>query len=60
MKTEKKSYVDELTDFYDKIIPNLQSNHNSLAVISFGSALKEDENYYPQAFWKECKFIWKK
>ena len=50
MKTEKKSYVDELTDFYDKIIPNLQSNHNSLAVISFGSALKEDENYYPQAF----------
>ena len=27
-----------------------------LAVITIDSALKEDENYYPQAFLKECRF----
>ena len=28
-----------------------------LAVINVGSALKKDENYYLQAFLKECKYI---
>ena len=35
-------------------------NHNCLAVIGLDSALKEDENYYPQMFLKECKYIEKK
>ena len=35
-------------------------NHTCLAVISFDSALKIDDNYYPQVFLKECKYIEKK
>ena len=32
----------------------LDSNHTCLAVISLDSALKNDENYYPPVFLKEC------
>ena len=28
-----------------------------LAVIGLDSALKKDDNYYPQVFLKECKYI---
>ena len=28
-----------------------------IGVISLNSALKKDENYYPQVFLKECKYI---
>ena len=35
-------------------------SHTCLAVISLDSALKKDENYYPQDFLKECKYIEKK
>ena len=38
----------------------MDSNHTCLAVISLESALKKDENYYPQVFFKECKYIKKK
>ena len=31
-----------------------------MAVISFDSALKKDDNHYPQVFLKECKYIEKK
>ena len=31
-----------------------------LPVISLDSALKEDKNYYPQVFLKECKYVEKK
>ena len=41
-------------------IPKLDSNHTCLAVISMDSALKQDDNYYPQVFLKECKYIEKK
>ena len=34
----------------------LDSNHTCLAIISLDSALKKDNNYYPQ----ECKYIKKK
>ena len=50
--TKIKSYGDEVTDFYDKEIPEVHSNHTCLAVISLDSALKKDENYYPQVFLK--------
>ena len=36
------------------------SNHTCLAVISLDSAFKKDGNYYPQVFFKECKYIEKK
>ena len=50
LKTKVKSHSDELTDFYDKKIPKVDSNHTCLAVISLDSALKKDKNYYVQVF----------
>ena len=44
MKTKIKSNGDEVTDFYDKNIPMVDSNHTYLAVISLVSALQKDEN----------------
>ena len=38
-------------------IRKLDSNHTCLAVISLDSAFKKDDNYYPQVFSKECKYI---
>ena len=60
MKTKLKSYGDEVTDFYNKGILKVYSNQICLAVISLDSALKKDENYDPQVFLKECKYIEKK
>ena len=50
LKTKIKSHDDEVTDSYDKEIPIVDSNHTCLIM---DSALKEDANYYPQAFLKE-------
>ena len=60
LKTKIKSRGGEVTDFYAKEIPKLDSNHTCLAVISLDSTLKKDESYYPQVFLKECKYIKKK
>ena len=60
LKTKIKSHGDEVTDFYDKKILKLDLNHTCLVVISLDSALKKDDNYYPQVFLKECKYIEKK
>ena len=60
MKIKIKSHGDEVTNFYDKKIPMVDSNHTCLAVISLDSALKKDGNHYPQVFLKECKYIEKK
>ena len=60
LKTKIKSHGDEITDFSDKEIPKVDSNHTCLAVISLDSALKKDDNYYPQMFLKERKYIEKK
>ena len=60
LKTKIKSQCHKVTDFYDKKIPKLDSNHTRLAAISLDSALKKDDNNYPQVFLKECKYIKKK
>ena len=60
MKTKIKSYGDEVTDFYNKEIPKVDSNYTCLAGIRLDSALKRDENYYLQVFLEECKYIKKK
>ena len=60
MKTKIKSCCDDVTDFYNKKIPKVDSNHTCLTVISLDSALKKDENYYPQLPLKDCKYIEKK
>ena len=57
LKTKVKSYGDDVKDFYDKEIPKVDSNYTCLEVIRLDSALKNDENYYPQVFLKECKCI---
>ena len=54
LKTKKKSHGNKVTDFYDKKIRKIDSNHTCLAVISLDSALKKDDNYYPQVFSVEC------
>ena len=53
MKTKVKSHG-------DKEIPKVDSDNNCLTAINLDSALKKDENYYPQVFLKECKYIKKK
>ena len=60
LKTKIKSHGDEVTDFYDKKFPKVDSNHNCLAVITLDSALKKDDSYYLQVFLKECTYIEKK
>ena len=60
LKTKINSHGDEVTDFSDKKIPKVGSNHTCLAVVSLDSALKKDENYYLQMFLKECKYVEKK
>ena len=54
--TETKSHGKEVTDFYDKQVPKVDSNHTCLAVMSLEFVLKKDENYYPQVYLKECKY----
>ena len=51
LKTKIQSHGDEVTGFYDKKIPKLDSIH---------PALKKDGNYYLQVFIKERKYIEKK
>ena len=60
METKIKSHGDEVTDFYEKKTPKVDSNHTCLAVITLDSALKKDDSYYLQVLSKECKYIEKK
>ena len=60
LRTKIKSHGDEVTDFFEKEIPKVHSNHTCLAVTSSDSALKKDESYYFQVFLKEFKYIKKK
>ena len=60
LKTKIKSYGGEVTDFFDKEIPKVDSNYTCLAVISLDSALKKDENYYLQVFLKSVNILEKK
>ena len=41
-------------------VVKVDSNHACFTVITLDSALKKDEDYYPQVFLKECKNIKKK
>ena len=41
LKTKIKSHGHKVTDFYDKKIPKLDSNHTCLAIITLDSALKK-------------------
>ena len=54
LKTKIESYDDEVTDFYYKEIPKVDSNHTCLAVISLYSTHKKGKNFYPEVFVKKC------
>ena len=60
LKSKIKPYAHEVTDFYDKEVPKVDSNYTCLAVMSLDSDLNKDGNYYPQVFLKVCKYIEKK
>ena len=57
LKTKIKQFGDQDTDFYNKEILKVDSNYTCLTVIRLDSAVKNDENYYPQVFLKKCKYI---
>ena len=50
----------KLQIFMKKKLLKMDSSHTCLALISLDSARKKVENYYPQVFLKECKYIEKK
>ena len=52
LKTKIKFHGHEVTNFHDEKIPKVDSDDTCLAVISFDSALKEDDNYYLQVLLK--------
>ena len=51
LKTKIKSYGDDVTDFYDKEIPKVNSNHTCLAVISLDSTLKKMKPVIHKSFY---------
>ena len=55
-----KYYGEEVAGFYNKKIPEVDSDHTCLAVISLDSAFSKGGICYPQIFLKECKHIEKK
>ena len=57
LKTKIKSYGDEVKDLVNS---KGELNRTCSAVISLDSALKKDENYYPQVFLKESVNILRK
>ena len=48
---------DEITNFYDKDIPKVDSSHTCLTVSSSNFVLNKDENYYLQWFLRYCTYI---
>ena len=60
LKTKRKPHGDEVTNFYDKEILNVDSHQICLAVVSLDFVLKKDESYCLKVFLKECKYIEKK
>ena len=51
---------DEITNFYEKDIPKMDSSHTCLAVSSSNFVLNKNENYFLHRFLKYCTYIKKK
>ena len=58
LKSYKIKTKTKVTEFCDKQIPKLDSNHTYLTVISLDSIFNKDRNFCPQLFLKETH--WKK
>ena len=50
LKGQIKSRGYEITNFYDKKVPKVVSNHTCLTVFSLDSAVNKDGKYYPPVF----------
>ena len=63
LKTKIKSHGDKdskflrFTNFYDKEILKMNSNHTCVRIVSLDSDLQKDENYYLKVFLEGCKYI---
>ena len=55
MRIKIKSHGDKVTDFYDKEIPKVDSNHACLAVISLYFTLRGE--LLSTNVFKKCKYI---
>ena len=55
LKTKRKYYNDQATDFGDKEMLKVGSNYTCLATVLINFVLKKDENYYLE----ECKCVQK-
>ena len=60
LKTKIKSHDDQVRDFYDKEVPNLDPNHTCLAVAGLDFVLKNDESYISKSFLKSVNILRKK
>ena len=60
MKTKIESHGNEVTDFYDKKIPKLDSNHTCLTAISLDSTFNKDDSYYLSSGFKRVYIYWEK
>ena len=63
LKTKIKCRGNDVTEFYDKKIPQLDSNHTCSAVTTLDFPITKDEYYYPPpppVFLKECNHTEKK
>ena len=56
LKSKIEAHGDEVTDFCDKKVTDLDFNHTCFGAICQDSALKKEDNY-SRVFLKECKHI---
>ena len=60
LKTEKYSYEGRIdSNFHGDKVPKDSSQCTCLSVVLIDSIFRIGENYYPQVFLKECKYITK-
>ena len=57
LKTKIKYHDTEVTDFFNKKIPKLDSNHTCLAITTLDSALKKMIVIICKVFLKQCRYI---
>ena len=61
IKTKIRIYAGNMiTNFHGKKMPKEKAPCECLSVLMPDSVIKANKKYYPQTFWKECKYILEK
>ena len=61
IKTKIKTYTEIIiTNFHNKKMPKEKVSRKFLSIIMSDSVIESDENYYPQTFLEECKYVHEK